>query len=304
MVELGVLKQVDLREVWGNEAHRFTPWLCEHLHLLGEAIDMGLEPMEMEVKVGSFSADILAHAAGDESHRVLIENQLQGSDHTHLGQIVTYLSGLGARTVIWVAARFEEEHLSAFQWLNEHTHEDCAFFAVTVKAWRIDDSRHAPQFEVVDRPDRWGREVRKGLSALGQLHKSFWEHVTASDPKSWAGVPPSAMRNLYWSGGEEGAWASLRLCVFCTVESVGIFLGCKPKVTVGRADSIFQPLATRLSERLGAEIGKGPFYYEQRRPADIADRAQWPELACWLTEKLNLYRSSAINELPAAPPAA
>lgn len=307
MVELGVLKQVALREAWDHEAHRFTPWLCEHLDLLGDAIGMGLVLVEREAQVGRFSADILAHAAGDESHRVLIENQLQGSDHTHLGQIVTYLGGRDARTAIWVAAGFEEEHLSAFQWLNEHTHEDCAFFAVRVKAVRIDDSRPAPQFEVVARPNHWERqrrhEARKG-SELAERRRSFWEHVAASDPKSWAGIPPSAMRNLYWSGGEEGAWASLRLCVFCTVESVGIFLGCKPKVTVGRADSIFQPLAARLSERLGAEMGKGPFYYEQRRPADIADRAQWPELACWLTEKLSLYRSSAIDELPAAPPAA
>lgn len=241
MVELGVLKQVALRQAWDHEAHRFTPWLCEHLHLLGDAVDMRLVLVEREAQVGPFSADILAHAAGDESHRVLIENQLQGSDHDHLGKIVTYLGGRDARTAIWIAAGFEEEHLSASQWLNEHTHEDCAFFAVRVKAVCIDDSRPAPQFEVVARPNHWERrrwhEARKDLSALGQLHKSFWEHVTASDSKSWAGIPPSAMHNLYWSGGEEGAWASLRLCVFCTVESVGIFLGCKPKVTVGRVAS-------------------------------------------------------------------
>lgn len=307
MAELGVLKQVALREAWDHEAHRFTPWLYKHLDLLGDAIGMRLEPVEKEAQVGRFSADILARDTDNENHRVLIENQLQGSDHDHLGKIVTYLGGRDARTAIWVAAGFEEEHLSAFQWLNEHTHEDCAFFAVRVKAVRIDDSRPAPQFEVVARPNHWERrrrhEARKGLSARGQLHKSFWEYVTASDPESWAGVPPSALRNLYWSGGEEGAWASLRLCVFCTLESVGIFLGCKPKVAVEQADSILQPLADRLSKRLDAEMGKGPFYYERRRPADIADRTQWPELARWLTEKLNLYRTT-IGELAAAPPAA
>lgn len=313
MAELGTLRQVALREAWDHEAHRFTPWLYnKHLDLLGDAIGMGLEPVEREAQVGPFSADILAHAAGDESHRVLIENQLEGSDHTHLGQIMTYLGGLDARTVIWVAAGFEEKHLSAFQWLNEHAHEDCAFFAVAVKAVRIDDSRPAPQFEVVARPNHWERGVRKGLSARGQLRKSFWEHVTTSDPGSWAGIQPGAGSNLYWPGNGEGAWAGLRLGVSCftvkrgdffAVNGVGIFLIRKPKATDEQADSSLQPWAAHLSKRLGAEMGEGSYYYEQRWPADIADRAQWPELARWLTEKLNLYRS-AIDELPAAPPAA
>lgn len=301
MVELGVLKQVALREAWDHEAHRFTPWLCEHLDLLGDAIGMGLVLVEREAQVGRFSADILAHAAGDESHRVLIENQLQGSDHDHLGKIVTYLGGRDARTAIWVAAGFEEEHLSAFQWLNEHTHEDCAFFAVAVKAVCIDDSRPAPQFEVTARPNRWVREARKDLNERAKLCRSFWEYVISSNPESWDGILPSASSNRYWPGDGKGAWASLRLgLVFFAGNGVGIYLGRKPKIDAKQADSILQPCAEDISKHLGFKMGKGPYYYEQSPPADIADRTQWLELAGWLTEKLNHYRSSAIDELPAA----
>ncbi len=309
MVELGVLKQVALREAWDHEAHRFTPWLYEHLDLLGEAIGMELEPVEREAQVGRFSADILAHAAGDESHRVLIENQLQGSDHTHLGQIVTYLGGLDARTVIWVAAGFQEKHLSAFQWLNEHTHEDCAFFAVRVKAVRIDDSRPAPQFEVVARPNHWERqrrhEARKG-SEVAERRRSFWEHVAASDPESWKDVQSGNNYAHYSSEGNK-VWANIVIEMYCLADEVGIRLMPKSKeVTPEQAADCLNPWAECLREHLDAEMKckeyPRPFFHQHKNTL-LADRARWPELACWLTEKLNHYRS-VVDELPAAPPAA
>lgn len=307
MAELGTLRQVALREAWDHEAHRFTPWLYKHLDLLGDAIGMGLEPVEREAQVGPFSADILAHAAGDESHRVLIENQLEGSDHTHLGQIMTYLGGLDARTVIWVAAGFEEKHLSAFQWLNEHTHEDCAFFAVAVKAVRIDDSRPAPQFEVVARPNHWERqhrhEARKGVS---ELRRSFLEHVATSDPESWKDVQSGG--NNYASYSSEGnkMWANFVIEMYCLIGEVGIRLLPKQEVTPEQATDCLNPWAERLREHLDVEMKYNRYphaFFHQHKNTRLTDRAQWPELACWLTEKLNLYRS-AIDELPATPPAA
>ena len=310
MAELGTLRQVALREAWDHEAHRFTPWLYKHLDLLGDAIGMGLEPVEREAQVGPFSADILAHAAGDESHRVLIENQLEGSDHTHLGQIVTYLGGLDARTVIWVAAGFQEKHLSAFQWLNEHTHEDCAFFAVAVKAVRIDDSRPAPQFEVVARPNHWERqrrhEARKG-SELAERRRSFWEHVNASDPESWKDVRFET-GNIYVHYSDEGneVWANLDIEMYCLADEVGIRLSRKQKVEMEQAADCLNPWAERLRKHLDTEMKDskyGHVFFHQQKPTHFASRERWPGLARWLTEKLNLYRS-AIGKLPSTPPAA
>ena len=118
--EFGTLETVDLREAWPHEAHNFTPWLADNLDRLSDAIGIPLEPEGTEVQVEQFSADIFARNPQDDSF-VLIENQLEASDHTHLGQILTYLAGLEARTVIWVARDFQEAHLSAIRWLNENT---------------------------------------------------------------------------------------------------------------------------------------------------------------------------------------
>ena len=127
--KLGRLKNVNLREAWSHEAQDFTPWLAENLDRLSTAIGIPLELEGQEVSVESFSADILARNPQNDS-RVLIENQLEQTDHTHLGQILTYLAGLEAQVVIWVASSFRDPHISAVQWLNDHTVAPFAFFAV------------------------------------------------------------------------------------------------------------------------------------------------------------------------------
>ena len=112
-MEFGELKNVSLRDVWGHEANDFTPWLAENMERLSKAI--GVPMLEgTEVEVEQFSADIVARNPSDDS-RVLIENQLEGSDHTHLGQILTYLAGVQARTVVWIARNFHDSHRSAIR---------------------------------------------------------------------------------------------------------------------------------------------------------------------------------------------
>lgn len=118
-----------MREAWPNEATDFTPWLAENLHRLSQVIGVPLELEGTEVAVEGYSADILAKYPADDS-RVIIENQLEYTDHTHLGQIMTYLAGLDAKTVVWIAREFRGPHLSAVRWLNTHTTDEFAFFAV------------------------------------------------------------------------------------------------------------------------------------------------------------------------------
>ena len=161
-LEFGELQDVTLRDVWGNEAQHFTPWLAANMERLSEAIGIPLESEGTEVAVEQFSADIVARNPADGS-RVLIENQLEGSDHRHLGQILTYLAGVQAQTVIWVARDFDESHRSAIRWLNDHTEEPFAFFAVRVRVVQIADSPLVPLFEVLERPSAWDRTVRGRL---------------------------------------------------------------------------------------------------------------------------------------------
>lgn len=120
MEKLGMLQEVNLREAWPDEALHFTPWLADNLHVLGKVLGIELELVEAEAGVQEFWADILARNPKDD-RKVLIENQLEKSDHTHLGQILTYLAGLEASTIVWVAKDFSDAHLSAVSWLNENT---------------------------------------------------------------------------------------------------------------------------------------------------------------------------------------
>ena len=108
------LVDLPLREAWKHEAHEFTPWLAQNIDHLSEAIGVPLELTGTEVAVETFSADILARNPMNDSI-VLIENQLEMTDHTHLGQIITYVAGLEAQTVIWIAPSFREPHLSAIR---------------------------------------------------------------------------------------------------------------------------------------------------------------------------------------------
>lgn len=181
-VEFGRLQDIPLREVWRTEAQSFTPWLAENIDRLSEKIGLQLGLTGTEVSVENFSADILARNLADDTY-VLIENQLEATDHTHLGQIMTYLAGLEANTVIWIAPSFREPHLSAIRWLNEHT-EGFSFFAVRLRVVRIGESPCAPIFEVVEQPDQWMREVKaqSDPSDLRTWRADYWEQLQNSVP--------------------------------------------------------------------------------------------------------------------------
>ena len=183
MSKLGRLQSVELRKIWPDEAQNFTPWLAEeeNLVLLGETLGMELEFEGQELDVGDFRADILCRNTEDDS-RVLIENQLEQTNHKHLGQILTYSAGLDIHTVIWIAKRFREEHRAALDRLNEITDERFQYFGIEVKVWQIEDSAHAPQFEIVSKPNDWNRTVSRDteravindLSETQLLQEKFW----------------------------------------------------------------------------------------------------------------------------------
>lgn len=183
---LGRLVPVDLRTVWASEPYSFTPWLAlpENLALLADAIGLpGLEHVATEHTVSEFSVDIVAKISGTDD-LVAIENQLERSDHTHLGQCLTYAAGTEARIIVWVVRAFTEGHRAALDWLNRKTTEDVAFFGVEVSAVRIGDSLPAPQFKVVVRPNNWARYVRDQAAASSLTpdnlsNMAYWE---AFDP--------------------------------------------------------------------------------------------------------------------------
>lgn len=170
---LGRLERLDLRNIWASEASDFTPWLArpENLSLLGETLGLELELEAQEKAVGPFRADILCKDIGRDAW-VLVENQLERTDHLHLGQLLTYASGLDAVTIVWVAARFTDEHRSTLDWLNRITDESFRFFGLEVELWRIGSSPAAPKFNIISQPNDWSRSVAQAARAIDEADLS------------------------------------------------------------------------------------------------------------------------------------
>lgn len=177
-MKLGKLEQIlDLRSIWKHEAKDFTPWLAkeENLTALSDAIGIDLELEETESNVGDFSVDLFATEA-DTGRKVVIENQLEETNHDHLGKIITYASGKDAEVIIWIVKKARDEHKRAIEWLNQHTDEQSAFFLVEIELWKIDNSDPAPKFNVVERPNDWAKVMKNPTKTLTQsMQIQFWQ---------------------------------------------------------------------------------------------------------------------------------
>ena len=160
---LGKLEKVDIRKIWEHEALSFTPWLAkpENLAQLGEAlsIDFDEENIQTEVGVGDFSADILTSDLSGKT--IIIENQLEKTDHDHLGKCITYAAGVGAEMIIWIARTVRDEHKQAIEWFNQNSSDNINFFLVQLEAYKIGDSKPAPHFAVIESPNEWAKVARR-----------------------------------------------------------------------------------------------------------------------------------------------
>lgn len=178
-MQLGKMKKIkDLRSVWKNEPKNFSKWLSEeeNLNLLGNEIGVDITLDQLESRVGDFSVDILATEV-DTNKKIIIENQLEDTNHDHLGKIITYASGKNAEIIIWIVKRAREEHRKAIEWLNDNIDAKISFFLVEIELWQIDNSPLAPHFNVIERPNDWAKNVKnlESLSETKQLQYKFWQ---------------------------------------------------------------------------------------------------------------------------------
>lgn len=202
MKEIGRVKYVDLREVWPDEARSFTPWLRDNSDVLGDLLGMELE-FSSEHSVGKFSLDLLGHEVGS-GLRVIVENQLGRSDHSHLGQLLTYAGGTEPSHVVWIAKEIRDEHRAALEWLNHRTDSSSLFFGLEIKAIRIGDSPPAPMLELVVEPNAWAKGALTAVkdadvSPKAKEYQAFWaellellklevrelESINRSLPQAW-----------------------------------------------------------------------------------------------------------------------
>lgn len=299
---IGRLESVDVRTVWESESADFTPWLAqeESLKLLGDAVGLDLELEAQEQTVGPFRADILCRDAQTDSW-VLIENQLERTDHSHLGQLLTYAAGLQAVSVVWIAYAFAEEHRATLDWLNEITDDRFNFFGIVVEVLRIGDSPVAPRFNVVSKPNNWTKSVSgaasriraEGLSEAEQLRLDYW---TAFDQviRSRPGAPrPRAPRPLYYTSCGVGRSGFHLIAIASTQEK---WLGAGLALIGSEAKSNYRALA-RDRQAIDAEIGPGLEWREMtdniesrimfvRESVDISTREGWDEQHAWIADCL------------------
>jgi hypothetical protein len=304
---LGRLEKVGLRQVWRNEAGDFTPWLGlpENLKLLGEAIGMDLELEAREKDVGPYSADLFCKNTLDSSW-VLIENQLEKTDHVHLGQIMTYAAALEAQTIIWVAERFTEEHRAALDWLNEITNDRFSFLGLEIELWRIGNSPAAPKFNVVSKPNDWARDVQSHVKAgeltdAKRLQLKYWtafrDFMAANSqircqnpqPQHWMnhaiGTSGAHLASIasFWDSEKDAAGAENRTELYLD----------------GRNQKDWFKALAAEKDALEAQIGQLLHWYSPdnakmsriyaRQAADLTNESKWPEQFQWLKSNLELF---------------
>lgn len=177
-MKIGKLKEVDIRELWKHEQYDFSNWLSEpeNIGYLNDILGLTLVDVNQEVYVGSYRCDIVAKDETSET-KVIIENQLEASNHDHLGKIITYASGLDAKVIVWIVKQAKEEHRSAVEWLNNNTRSGIDFFLLELHAYKIGDSDPAPKFEVVEQPNDFIKSS-KTTSSSDNLNKSQSERLT------------------------------------------------------------------------------------------------------------------------------
>lgn len=308
-VELGRLQVVDPRDVWTSESSDFTPWLAQpaNLALLGETLGMELELEAQEQEVGPFRADILCREMGT-GQWILIENQLARTDHTHLGQLMTYAAGLKAVTVVWIARQFTEEHRAALDWLNEITAEAFQFFGIEVEVLRIGDSLHAPNFKLVSKPNDWTREVAGGATRIreGELSESkqrqieFWTEFRKYADQHARRFKPVQPLAQTWTTIALGR-SDFRLYAAASTWNTGtksfgahelrVELGVDHKEHFARLKEEKEKIEKELSATLDwlFEDGRKRGLVRERRDADLADKSRWPEYHAWLTQRLDRF---------------
>lgn len=298
-MSLGTLKKVDLREAWKHEAHDFTKWLAqeENLSLLSDEIGFELKLLQVEAEVGAFSADILAEEL-NTGRKIIIENQLEATNHCHLGQIITYASGYDAGVVVWIVKDVREEHRRAIDWLNEHTDETIEFFLVKIELWQIADSPFAPKFDIICKPNDWAKTVKGATAGNQELTETrlkqleFW-NAFKEDAQKYSKLSFQKAQPQNWlvlGIGGNGAFVSL------TLSSREGALGVELYIPNNKV--LFQQLLARKGD-IERELGESLLWQalpekkasriKVTMPGDFGDKSHWSAYFKWLVSEAEKF---------------
>lgn len=295
-----LVKVVDLRTIWKHEALDFTKWLSdsENLSLLGDEIGIEISLLEREAAVGSFTVDILAEEE-NTGRKIIIENQLETTDHDHLGKLITYASGYDAEIIIWVVREIREEHRHAIDWLNEHTDDRINLFIVKVELWRIEDSPCAVKFLVVSSPNNWAKSIRQStsnsnLSDTKLLQLEFWNEFKEFATEKGTTFKLRKTFPQHWydmSYGVPGSHIAL------TINTLSKSIGCE--IYIHDSKELYysyEQYKDKIESELGFQLewlelpNKKASRIKVSTAADINNRSQWGNYFKWLKEKAEQFQ--------------
>jgi hypothetical protein len=301
-MKLSKLKKVDLRDVWKHEAIDFTNWLAkeENLELLSDEIGIDISLLQTEASVGKFNVDILAEETNTD-RKIVIENQLEATDHDHLGKIITYASGFDAEFIIWIVKSVRDEHKQAIDWLNEHTDHKINIFAIQMEVWQIGDSSCAPKFNIIAQPNDWAKAVKKStstsseLSSTKMLQLEFWTKLKEYVQDNKHQIKLRKARPQHWhdiSIGTSNAHIGL------TVNSQTNQLGCE--IYISDSKELYDGLEAKKDEiesQLGEKLEWKPLpegkasRIKLSRNGELNNQDSWEDYHQWLCEKVQKFQN-------------
>ena len=299
--ELSDIQNVDLREVWPNEATDFTPWLAENISKLSDALGLELELQSSEAPVGSYSLDLLAHDLGSD-RPVIIENQLEATDHRHLGQLLTYASGYDAHVAVWIAKEFRDEHRQALDWLNQRSDENTEFFGVVIEVWKIDDSRPAPHFKLVATPNDWRKEKvttkqEGATSERGEAYRVFFQDLRdrlAEEYKFTGATNEQTRRWCYFDSGFSGILYGSNFYIKEKKAKVELYLNGdrdRNEILFDKLREKQEAIESELQERLEWRRLHSHCLIAVTRPGAITDSSEaLEEIQDWMIDKLLKFK--------------
>ena len=301
---LGKMKRInDLRSVWPHEANDFTKWLAQEANLeeLGNNIGIDIDLEERESSVGSFNVDIYAVESGT-GRKIIIENQLEDTNHDHLGKLITYASGKGAEVIVWIVKRARDEHRQAIEWLNRHTDSNIGFFLVEIELWQIDDSLLAPKFNVVEKPNDWAKTMKvvEGLNSTEMLKLNFWQFFNDTMSQNAEFCKYFNLRKPqphHWydlSIGTSSCFISLNINTQKKKVDAGIYIPNDKELF-----HKFKACKIDFEKSFGCDVEFRDTGKASRiliaKSINVKDSSKWLEISNWLFDRAKIFKTIASN---------
>lgn len=299
-MKLGELKKVDLREYWKHEEYDFSKWLAEeqNIELLSNEIGIELTNVQTEAPSGRYSVDILAEDE-ETKRRIIIENQLEFTNHDHLGKIITYASGYDADIILWLVQDYREEHKQAIDWLNENTNSEINFFLIRVELWQIDNSAFAPKFNIISQPNDWAKALKdsrnKGkLSETQMMQLDYWSKFKTYAEENKSKLKLRKAQPQQWYDITYGSPISH---LSLTLKTQQKLMGCE--IYIPDSKEMYQELLKHKNEiekQIGHQMewmelpNKKASRVKLSTPADLEKEDKWQEYFEWMKTTAELFQ--------------